>query len=282
MHATNASPITRGELAADDRGGLEHKPDKEFGHSVPGTPGRSISAMHRNVKDLACWSLQLPSASSAATAQPAERADACKTNQAYVEEVTRPTTLDVDDPMAVFGFVLAQLPERVKVYPTENYYYFGFIHRRHPLCGQHPARRQQPRRRQGGLCVFRGHRAVVRGLADQAPRARFLARRDGREGRAARLSRVVPGQERHVRAQRSVAGEAAGRRARAGREPSSGRSSMSSAIRFFLVFNTKLKIFHYVLDETGTGRRPVLLAARSATASWSASAPALRSTRITG
>ena len=28
----------------------------------------------------------------------------------------------------VFAFVLGQLPERVQVYPTENYYYFGFIH----------------------------------------------------------------------------------------------------------------------------------------------------------
>src|SRR5215210_1506506 len=51
-----------------------------------------------------------------------------QTNQSYVEDVTRATTLNVDDPMAVFGFVLSQLPERVKVYPTENYYYFGFMH----------------------------------------------------------------------------------------------------------------------------------------------------------
>ena len=30
--------------------------------------------------------------------------------------------------MAVFGFVMSKLPERVTVYPTENYYYFGFMH----------------------------------------------------------------------------------------------------------------------------------------------------------
>src|SRR5947208_16891194 len=30
--------------------------------------------------------------------------------------------------MAVFGFVMSKLPEHVKVYPTENYYYFGFMH----------------------------------------------------------------------------------------------------------------------------------------------------------
>ena len=50
------------------------------------------------------------------------------TNQAYVEEATRTTTLAIADPMAVFAFLLASLPDRVKVYPTENYYYFRFMH----------------------------------------------------------------------------------------------------------------------------------------------------------
>ena len=34
----------------------------------------------------------------------------------------------IKDPMAVFTFVLGNLPDRVKVYPTENYYYFSFFH----------------------------------------------------------------------------------------------------------------------------------------------------------
>src|SRR5207244_3797180 len=50
------------------------------------------------------------------------------TNEAYMEEVTRATELAVDDPMAVFDFVFGSLPEGVKIYPTENYYYFTFIH----------------------------------------------------------------------------------------------------------------------------------------------------------
>jgi hypothetical protein len=51
-----------------------------------------------------------------------------ETNQTYVEEVTRTTTLSINDPIAVFAFVLNSLPDRVKVYPTENYYYFSFLH----------------------------------------------------------------------------------------------------------------------------------------------------------
>src|SRR5262245_1998030 len=50
------------------------------------------------------------------------------TNEGYVEEATAAPTLAINDLMAVFTFVFSQLPERVKVYPTENYYYFSFIH----------------------------------------------------------------------------------------------------------------------------------------------------------
>ncbi|MGZ8388712.1 MAG: hypothetical protein ACXW3R_11410 [Rhodoplanes sp.] len=58
-----------------------------------------------------------------------------KTDQSYIEEVRRPTSLAVDDPMAVFSFVFNSLPERVKIYPTENYFYFTFVHRGVPYNG---------------------------------------------------------------------------------------------------------------------------------------------------
>src|SRR5262245_7382234 len=50
------------------------------------------------------------------------------TNQAYVEESVAAPQLMIGDPLAVFEFVLGSLPDRVKVYPTENYYYFSFMH----------------------------------------------------------------------------------------------------------------------------------------------------------
>jgi hypothetical protein len=49
-----------------------------------------------------------------------------ETNQRYVEEVTAPSRLDVTDMKAVLRYVLASLPDEVMVYPTENYFYFGF------------------------------------------------------------------------------------------------------------------------------------------------------------
>src|SRR5919109_1433246 len=50
------------------------------------------------------------------------------TNEAYVQDAMRNTTLAIDDSMAVFAYVLGALADRVKVYPAENYYYFSFIH----------------------------------------------------------------------------------------------------------------------------------------------------------
>ena len=52
-----------------------------------------------------------------------------------------------------------------------------------------------------------------------------------------------------------------------------------SAIRFYLVFNARLKIFHYVLNETSKVADS-FFSPKGRDASWSASAPALRSTRI--
>ena len=58
-----------------------------------------------------------------------------RTNEADIEEALRTSDLDVGNPMAVFAFVLGQLPERVKVLPTENYYYFRFAHNGVPYAG---------------------------------------------------------------------------------------------------------------------------------------------------
>src|SRR6516164_107272 len=57
------------------------------------------------------------------------------TNEAYVEETLRATELGISDPLSVLAFVLESLPDRVKVYPTENYYYFRFTHDGTPYAG---------------------------------------------------------------------------------------------------------------------------------------------------
>lgn len=46
-------------------------------------------------------------------------------NQNYIEKVLS-IQLDLDNPLLVFDYVFARLPDTVTVYPTENYYYFRF------------------------------------------------------------------------------------------------------------------------------------------------------------
>lgn len=50
------------------------------------------------------------------------------TNEDYVEDFVARSEFPIDDPMAVFAYVLNSLPAQVEVFPTENHYYFRFFH----------------------------------------------------------------------------------------------------------------------------------------------------------
>jgi hypothetical protein len=172
------------------------------------------------------------------------------TNEAYVEEATRTTTLEIGDPMAVFAYVLDSLPERVKVYPTENYYYFWFIHHGTRYAGN--IRLDAITRDQGKVEFsyypdltewkdeMKGDTYVVldasRGVAVEL--IERLVYRLSYKGKSVvfalnDLSQVKPPP--------STLGPD---------DKYLGPIFDESAIRFFLVYNSKLKIFHYILDET--------------------------------
>lgn len=50
-------------------------------------------------------------------------------NESYIEEAQREPEFAIDNNLAVFGVVFDSLPDSVKVYPTEGYYYFSFHYR---------------------------------------------------------------------------------------------------------------------------------------------------------
>ena len=58
-----------------------------------------------------------------------------KTNEAYVEEVLRAPEYDIRSIDEVFDYVFSSLADEVTVYPTENYYYFKFVHGGVPYAG---------------------------------------------------------------------------------------------------------------------------------------------------
>jgi len=171
------------------------------------------------------------------------------TNEAYVEEVTQATTLAVDDPMAVFAFVLNSLPDQVKVYPTENYYYFTFLH---------------------GGAPYAGNIRIELGDGDKVT-VHFVYYQDSSEWHEdSPLTHLVLDNSRGVDVEKlerlvyrlSYGGKSvvfalndlSQVRPPAGAlgpgERFIGPIFDESAIRFFLVYNSKLKVFHYILDET--------------------------------
>ncbi len=171
------------------------------------------------------------------------------THESFVEDVIGQTRLPLADPVAMFAYVLGALAERVNVYPTENYYYFRFIHNKVPYAGN--IRLDAMDRDLGkvhfafyeDLAEWKDESPVTHVALDMAQGVavekldRLLYRISYRDKTVVfalnDLSAVVPpagtvgSDERYI-----------------------GPIFDDSAIRFFLIYNTKLKIFHYVLDES--------------------------------
>jgi hypothetical protein len=171
------------------------------------------------------------------------------TNEAYVEEVTRTTTLAVNDPMAVFAFVLNSLPDRVKVYPTENYYYFTFIHGGTPYAGN-------IRIELGDGDKVTAHFVYYQDWSEWHPDSPLThivldgSRGVGVEKLERLVYRVSYGEKSVVLALNDLSQVRPPAGALAPGEKFIGPIFDESAIRFFLVYNSKLKVFHYILDET--------------------------------
>lgn len=173
------------------------------------------------------------------------------TNEAFVEESTVAPTLPIDNPMAMFSFVLGHLPDRVKVYPTENYYYFSFTHNHVRYAGNI---RLDASDRDRGKVNFAYYPDLAE-WKDQEPIAHVLLDRT----RGVAVEKISPLVYRVSHAGRSVVFEL---NDLSHVKPPDGKLAADetyigpvfdeSAIRFFLVFNRKLKIFHYILDETIT------------------------------
>ena len=171
------------------------------------------------------------------------------TEQEYIEEISRPTVLAVDDPMAVFAFVLDSLPDRVKVYPTENYYYFSFF--------------------QGGVRYAGNIRIEPNDNGGQT--VHFTYFEDATEWHEdVKLTHIVLDASREVTVERlerflyriSYKGKSVEfalndlsdvtppASVMAAGETYLGPIFDESGIRFFLVYNAMLRDFHYILDET--------------------------------
>ncbi|HET7679444.1 MAG TPA: hypothetical protein VFK79_04840 [Xanthobacteraceae bacterium] len=171
------------------------------------------------------------------------------THQSYVEDVLRKSTLQIDDTKAVFAFVLGSLPDRVKVYPTENYYYFRFVHNSTPYAGNI---RLATENRDQGLVHFAFSADFAEWKGEDAVHYQLLGAKDGVtvEKLEPLLYRVSYGPKTVVFELNNLSTVAPPASLLAADERYIGPVFDDSAVRFFLVYNTKLKLFHYILDES--------------------------------
>jgi hypothetical protein len=207
----------------------------------------------RAVRCLQAVTLTVVLATTTATAQDLER-PRVYTNESYVEDARHAVTLAIDDPIAVFALILNSLPDRVKVYPTENYYYFRFMHAGTPYAGN---LRFDPRDRDQGKVQFGYYKDLAEwmgarldaeivgvDLALDASHGVLVESVDPLHYRVSHKGKSVIfalNDLSDVKPSPSIIGP---------NEKFLGPIFDESAIRFFLVYNSKLKIFHYLLDET--------------------------------
>ncbi|HZL40145.1 MAG TPA: hypothetical protein VFC45_07675 [Pseudolabrys sp.] len=171
------------------------------------------------------------------------------THQSYIEQVMRPTTLDVTDPFAVFAFVLNSLPDRVKIYPTENYYYFTFSHNGLDYAGNI---RLDASDRDHGKVQFAYYEQTT-GWLDNTPG--FYKALDASDG--VKLEKIERFVYRLTYKEKSIIFELNDlsqvkppANALAPNETFIGPVFDDSGVRFFLVFNAAVNNFLYILDET--------------------------------
>jgi hypothetical protein len=171
------------------------------------------------------------------------------THESFVEDVIGATKLPLADPVAMFSYVLDALPERVKVYPTENYYYFRFTHNKVPYAGNI---RLDAMDRDLGKVHFAFYEDLAEWKDESAVSHIVL---DMAQGVAVeKLDRLVYRisyrDKTVVFALNDLSGVVPPAGAVGPGERYVGPVFDDSAIRFFLIYNSKLKIFHYVLDES--------------------------------
>jgi hypothetical protein len=170
-------------------------------------------------------------------------------HQSYVEDVLQRTSLPIEDTKAVLAFVLGNLPQRVKVYPTENYFYFRFVHNSTQYAGNI---RLATENRDQGLVHFAYSVDFAEWKGEDQVYHRLFGANDG-----VTVEKIEPLVYRVSLEQKSVVFElndlskvVPPASAIGPDERYIGPVFDESAVRFFLVYNTKLKLFHYVLDET--------------------------------
>lgn len=178
----------------------------------------------------------------------AGHAQEIQTNQRFLENLQPDTNLDIEDIGEVFNHILTQLPDRVYVYPTENYYYFRFFFGGVEYAGNI---RLAASDRDEGLVHFAYFPAANTGRTEGEMHYKPLSKQDGVEVISLDdLSYSVGYRGRTVVFDLNDLSNVKPPEAKVGAaEIYLGPVFDESGIQFYLMYNPTLKIFHYVLNE---------------------------------
>jgi len=171
------------------------------------------------------------------------------TNQQFIEETRQQSDMDITDIKQVLGFILDALPKKVKVYPTENYYYFSFYWHGYKYAGN---LRLAARDRDEGKIHFAYFPAANVSSEDGEMHYKALTAEDG--VKVSKKSDLVYEVSFAGKTTTFELNDLSSMKPPAGTvsadESFIGPMMDESGFKFYLIYNNKHKLFHYVLNET--------------------------------
>jgi hypothetical protein len=175
-----------------------------------------------------------------------------RTNQQFIEELnlTGEPGFDVNDLKAVFRFIFSSLPDEIRVYPTENYYYFNFYHQGIKYAGN---LRLAAVDRDKGILHFAYFADANASSSEGSMHYLGLSDKDGvLVEKAGPLEYKVGFGDRLITFHlNDVSDVKPPKESMLPEEIYLGPVFDESGLQFYLLFNSDLKIFHYILNETG-------------------------------
>jgi len=179
---------------------------------------------------------------------PAKTLPELRTNQQYIEKISKKTDLRIDDLENVFDFVFGSLLDTVKVYPTENYYYFSFYQGGIKFAGN---LRLDAFDRDKGILHFAYFNAFTRWNEETTNKYKSLSAKDGVIiKKLAGLSYRITYKNKSVIFQLNDLSALVPPATMTRKdEEYIGPVYDESGLQFFLVYNSAAKVFHFILND---------------------------------
>ena len=172
-----------------------------------------------------------------------------ETNQKLLEEIDRANGLDINNTKAVFSYAFNSLPPDVRVYPTENYYYFSFYHGGIKFAGN---MRLDAFDRDRGILHFAYFNAFTRWNEEMISNYKQLSKTDGVEiKKLGKLIYRVTFMDKSVVFHLNDLSDVKPPKGLVNDwEEYIGPVHDESGLQFYLLYNKNAKLFHYVLNRS--------------------------------